>query len=83
MNYISNPERKRIMEQVLDATTLTEVKAATTVLDEWMALHPDDQGMEDGYEQLALMKEGLLSEVEHATSPALLAKVFLTRCWRR
>ena len=73
-DYNSNPERKRIMEQVLDATTLTEVKAATTALDEWMALHLGDQGMEDGYEQLALMKKGLLSEAEHATTPALLAK---------
>lgn len=61
-------ERQQVIEQVLDAATLEEVEAAISSLDGWMEAHPDDMGMEDGYEQLAIMKEGLLSAGSHACS---------------
>lgn len=54
-------ERQQVIEQVLNATTLEEVESAITLMDRWVEAHPDDVSMEDGYEQLAIMKEGLLS----------------------
>lgn len=66
MNSLQEIERQEVIEQVLDATTWEEIEAATLLLDRWLAAHPDDLGMEDGYEQLALLKSGLMMEEKEA-----------------
>lgn len=55
MKYADNPERHRILMQALQATTLEEIEAAKHDLDSWLRAHPDDVGIEDAYEQFALM----------------------------
>jgi hypothetical protein len=60
-DHLSPDTRQQIVNHVLDATTLYEIEAATRALDEWLATHPDDTGLEDGYEQLALMKSAVLA----------------------
>ncbi len=50
-------ERQRVMEQVLDATTLPEIAAAKQILRDWLKLHPEEQGMRAGFEQLYLLEE--------------------------
>lgn len=55
MNYSEHPKRKRILDQALNATSLPEIESAEHELDEWVAAHPDDKGILDAYEQLALM----------------------------
>lgn len=57
-----NQARERVINQVLDATTLPEVEAARSILREWMASHPEEQGMRDGFEQLSLMQDIAESE---------------------
>ena len=65
MKYANNPERQRVLKQALDATTLPELEAATLTLDAWVAAHPDDIGIQDAYEQMALME---LAAQETSTS---------------
>jgi hypothetical protein len=43
--------------QVLEARTLSEVEAAEAALTAWLERHPADTGMEDGFEQLANLRE--------------------------
>ncbi len=52
-----NQARERVINQVLDATTLPEIEAARHILREWMMAHPEEQGMRDGFEQLSLMQD--------------------------
>jgi len=50
--------RQLLTEQVLDATSLTEVRAARDALRAWIATHPEErEWMRDGFEQLAQMEE--------------------------
>lgn len=50
--------RERLTNQVLDATTLDEVLAATEVLREWIKTRPEErEWMRDGFEQLSLMQD--------------------------
>jgi hypothetical protein len=49
--------RERLTDQVLKATTLLEVLTATRVLRAWIDAHPEDEGMSDAFEQLAMMQE--------------------------
>jgi hypothetical protein len=49
--------RQCVIEQVLDATTLSEIAAAKQVLRDWLKLHPEEQGMRAGFEQLYLLEE--------------------------
>jgi len=64
----NNPARKRLITQVLDATTLAEVSAATMALSQWMDAHPDDWGMADAFEQLSMMQD-IAEEQEAARRP--------------
>lgn len=57
MRYVDDPERKRISEQALWATTLPEIMTARRELDQWVDDHPDDLGILDAYEMLANMQE--------------------------
>ena len=56
MKYINQPERQRVLAQALQATTLLELESATHAMDAWVAAHPDDIGIQDAYEQMALME---------------------------
>lgn len=49
--------RDRLTIQVLDATTLPEIEAATKALRSWIKAHPEDEGMSDAFEQLFILKE--------------------------
>lgn len=52
-------QRELVIEKVLDATTLSEIHEARQTLREWIAAHPDETGMRDGFEQLSLMEDAL------------------------
>ena len=56
--------RSQLINQVLDATTLPQVKAAQRALSAWIKDHPEEQGMRDGFEQLSLMED--IAEMEAA-----------------
>ena len=56
-NTNTDIERQRVMEQVLDATTLSEIAAAKQVLRDWLKFHPEEEGMRAGFEQLYLLEE--------------------------
>jgi hypothetical protein len=58
------PERDAVIKQVLSATSLEEVKAATLRQDQWLGQHPDDLGVVDGYEVPENMKE--IAELQQA-----------------
>ncbi len=64
MNMKTNQGRERVIAQVLDATTLSEISTAHQVLRDWMTTHPEEQGMRDGFEQLSLMQD--VAEAEEA-----------------
>lgn len=49
--------RERLVNQVLDATTLPEIAQATQALRFWLRDHHEDVGLTDGFEQLAMMQE--------------------------
>ncbi len=66
MNTTLTMERQEVIEQVLDATTWDEIESASKLLDCWLLAHPDDLGMEDGYEQLSLLRSGLMAEAKTA-----------------
>jgi hypothetical protein len=54
----NTPERQALVEQVLDATTLIEIRLAADALHTWIAEHPEDsESLADGFEQLANMEE--------------------------
>jgi hypothetical protein len=44
------------MEQVLDATTLSEIEAARQALRDWIRAHPEDEDLSDSFEQLSLLE---------------------------
>ena len=49
---------------MLDATTLPQIAAAWQALRDWIARRPEDSGMRDAFEQLAMMQE--IAEAEAA-----------------
>ena len=49
--------RHRLTVQVLGARTLAEIYTATQALSDWIADHPEDEGMSDAFEQLSLMQD--------------------------
>jgi hypothetical protein len=57
MSVTSNAEREQQLNQVLDATNLSEIAPARQSLRDWLQHHPEDVGMRDGFEQLAMMQE--------------------------
>lgn len=68
--------RERLVNQVLDATTLSEVADATQALRAWLRDHPEDVGLSDGFEQLALMQEAAeWQEAERLGQPGSGARV--------
>ena len=63
----NGPERDRLTNRVLDATTLPEIEAAQKALRDWIRRHPEDAGMRDAFEQLAMMQE--IAEAERSMVP--------------
>lgn len=49
--------REALTWQVLGARKLEDVLAAKQALREWIAAHPEDEGMRDGFEQLSHMED--------------------------
>jgi hypothetical protein len=54
--------REILMEQILDATTISEIQAARQALRDWIAAHPRDEGMSDAFEQLSLLEDAASEE---------------------
>jgi hypothetical protein len=54
---MAHPERQRILDQALDARTLVEIEKATQALREWVRCHPEDVGIQEAFEGLALMRD--------------------------
>jgi hypothetical protein len=52
-----NPQRQRVLPQVLAATSLPEIESAACALRPWVKDHPDDLGINAAFEQLSLMKD--------------------------
>jgi len=67
-NISISVERERLTNRVLDATTLPEIEAARAALRDWIRRHPEDAGMCDAFEQLAMMQE--IAEAERSAVPA-------------
>ena len=65
MNYAQNPERRRLLKQARKAVTLEEIDHAWNELRDWKRRHPDDVGIEDAFEPLALMR--LAAEEQNLT----------------
>lgn len=57
MKFAGNPERKRILDQALDARTLPEIAFATRELQEWVRQNPEDIGIREAFEGLSLMQD--------------------------
>lgn len=53
---IDNPEREKILTEALEAKTPQEVELATQQLRQWVKTHPDDPGIVDAFEPLALRR---------------------------
>lgn len=57
MNFAGNPERERVLDQVLDARSLTEIMAAEQELRSWLKRNPEDTGIRETFEGLSLMRD--------------------------
>jgi hypothetical protein len=61
--------RELLTEQVLDATTLSEIQAARQALRAWIEAHPEYEGMGDAFEQLSLLQD-IAEEQEAERAPS-------------
>jgi hypothetical protein len=62
--YAIEEARRELSGRILTARTLPEIRSARNALRQWLASHPDEQGMRDGFEQLAQMEEILTEHAE-------------------
>jgi hypothetical protein len=78
MTLVDNPERKRILKQVLDARSLPEIDAATETLRVWVRRNPEDAGIVEAFEGLSLMRdiaeEQAAEEIHNVQKAALVAQ---------
>jgi hypothetical protein len=56
MKYAHLSERQMLLDQARQAISLTEIDQAIRDLKRWKQAHPDDLGIEDAFEPLALMR---------------------------
>jgi hypothetical protein len=61
--------RDQLTRQVLGARTLADIAAARQSLRDWLAAHPEEQGMRWGFEQLAQMQEAAEAEQADPATP--------------
>ena len=69
MNYLEDPRREALLDQVLGARSLAEIAAARQALRRWVQEHPDDLGIVDGFEALATMEECAGEEAGASSQP--------------
>ena len=62
MSYAGNPEREQVLTEALEARTPQEVELATQQLRQWVKTHPDDLGIVDAFEPLALRRMAFAEE---------------------
>lgn len=53
----STSTRDSLTQQTLGARTLPDIAAAQQASRDWIAAHPEDEGMRDGFEQLSHMED--------------------------
>jgi predicted negative regulator of RcsB-dependent stress response len=63
MKYAHLPERQQLLDQARQAVTLNEIDQAIRSLQCWKQAHPDDIGVEDAFEPLALMRLAAIESV--------------------
>jgi hypothetical protein len=59
---IANPERRRLLDQMMDATTREEIDVAVEAQRAWLFANPDDVGVLEAGEDLAYAEEALEAE---------------------
>ena len=57
MSSTPDTARQQLIRQVRGARSLAEIGDATQALHRWLAQHPDDLGIVDGFEALSMMQE--------------------------
>lgn len=55
--YLDDPAREGLKHQIFSAGSLEEVQSAQAALRAWMKAYPDDTGMLDGGEMLAMLED--------------------------
>lgn len=58
MEFTADQEqrRERLISMILSAKTLAEITQTRQVLQDWLAAHPDDLGITDGFDHLAMSR---------------------------
>jgi hypothetical protein len=59
-------ERETLLDQIVEARTLTEIAAAKEALHAWLQKHPDEPGMADAFEVLSHREDFARQQVPHA-----------------
>jgi len=62
MNYLNNPARAALIQQISRVKSLAEVHAAQSALRMWRQQHPEDWGILDAGEELSLLEDAYLEE---------------------
>ena len=70
---LADPERARVADLMLSASTLEEVEAAWVAQHAWLVANPDDFGVLEAGEYLANVEEGLRGEDVYGKLPAAAA----------
>ena len=61
---MDNTEREQLIRKIREAFTLEEVNSVWRELEKWKRQHPEDIGIEDGFEMLALQRLTFVSVAE-------------------
>lgn len=56
-NPTETPKREQVLDQVLDARSLPEIRAAEQELRSWLKRNPEDTGIREAFEKLSLMRD--------------------------
>ena len=72
MNW-NNAERERIIEQALSASTSSEIRLATQVLQQWTRTYPQDFGIVDTFEVLSHKQDFAEEREQRATRQEVVA----------
>ena len=68
MEFTADQEqrRERLISMILSAKTLAEIAQTRQMLQDWLAAHPEDSGITDGFDHLA-MSHSLAEDREAAS----------------
>jgi len=64
----ADPDRRRLLDQILHATTRDEIGAARAAQRAWLVANPDDFGMLEAGEDLAYAEEALMTPLPSGSS---------------